>query len=166
MAVNKYSYDEAKKYSPTWVWLYHLACDSGYFSGTFQEWLDSLGNKGGMGNGRDGEDGKSAYELSGFPGTLQQWLDSLKGKSAYELSGFQGTEQEWLDSIQMSSDKTYEFPLTLGTSWVIGHGLQKYPSPTLMDSSGFEYECEVQHISNNVCVLRVTVPFSGKIIFN
>ena len=78
-------------------------------------------------NGKDGENGLSAYELAvqnGFAGTLTEWLKSLKGTdgingangsdgkngvdgkdglSAYEIAlknGFVGTESEWLDSLK------------------------------------------------------------------
>lgn len=104
---------------------YDTAVENG-FTGTRQEWLDSL----------QGADGKSAYDLAvengftgteqefkdqlttppkgayelavdnGFVGTEQEWLDSLKGRSAYEAAvdnGFVGTEQEWLDQLSSSS---------------------------------------------------------------
>ncbi len=78
-------------------------------------------------NGKDGENGLSAYELAiqnGFTGTLAEWLESLKGAdgkdgingingkngidgkdglSAYEIAfknGFVGTESEWLNSLK------------------------------------------------------------------
>ncbi len=75
-------------------------------------------------NGKDGENGLSAYELAiqnGFTGTLTEWLESLKGAdgingingkngidgkdglSAYEIAvknGFVGTEYEWLESLK------------------------------------------------------------------
>ena len=72
-------------------------------------------------NGKDGENGLSAYELAmhnGFTGTLTEWLESLKGTdgingtngadgknglSAYEIAvknGFVGTESEWLNSLK------------------------------------------------------------------
>ena len=79
-------------------------------------------SEGGNGiNGKDGENGLSAYELAvqnGFAGTLTEWLESLKGAdgingkngidgknglSAYEIAlknGFVGTESEWLDSLK------------------------------------------------------------------
>ncbi len=75
---------------------YELAVENG-FTGTVQEWLESLV-----------VEGKSAYELAaenGFEGTLDEWLESLRteGKSAYELAienGFEGTVEEWLESLQ------------------------------------------------------------------
>ena len=72
-------------------------------------------------NGKDGENGLSAYELAvqnGFTGTLTEWLNSLKGAdgingangkdgknglSAYEVAvqnGFIGIESEWLESLK------------------------------------------------------------------
>ena len=72
-------------------------------------------------NGKDGENGLSAFELAvqnGFTGTLTDWLESLKGTdgingtngkdgknglSAYEIAvknGFVGTKSEWLDSLK------------------------------------------------------------------
>ena len=80
-------------------------------------------------NGKDGENGLSAYELAiqnGFTGTLIEWLESLKGAdgingingkngvdgkdgfSAYEIvvkNGFVGTESEWLDSLKGENGK-------------------------------------------------------------
>ncbi|WP_301901289.1 leucine-rich repeat protein [Alistipes ihumii] len=58
---------------------YELAVEKGY-SGTEEEWLESLkGN-----NGTSGNDGKSAYELAvekGYRGTLDEWLEDLQGES-------------------------------------------------------------------------------------
>lgn len=77
--------------------------------------------------GRDGKNGKSAYEIAqvnGFQGTESEWLQSLKGengargekgdrgqegKSAYEVAidnGFRGTEKEWLESLAKSLSKS------------------------------------------------------------
>lgn len=75
------------------------------FTGTEQEWLDSLkGAKGDTGDqgiqgetglqgqqGNDGIDGESAYEVAvdnGFVGTEQEWLQSLKGEQG--IQGVQG----------------------------------------------------------------------------
>lgn len=71
--------------------------------------------------GKDGENGKSAYDIAkehGYTDTEENWLKSLHGRdgidgkpgqngvnglSAYEVAqknGFSGTEQEWLDSLK------------------------------------------------------------------
>lgn len=60
-------------------------------------------------DGKDGDDGKSAYQSAldnGFEGTEEEWLESLDGddgKSAYQTAvdnGFEGTEEEWLESLK------------------------------------------------------------------
>ncbi|WP_211227353.1 lipoprotein, partial [Mesoplasma seiffertii] len=59
--------------------------------------------------GKDGINGKSAYDLAidkGFKGSIYDWLKSLKGadgKSAYDLAvegGYQGTLGQWIDSLK------------------------------------------------------------------
>ena len=68
-------------------------------------------------SGKDGVNGKSAYELAvenGYEGTVQEWLASLvgadgkngangtNGKSAYEIAvehGYKGAEEEWIASL-------------------------------------------------------------------
>ena len=90
--------------------------------------IKKIVSEGGNGiNGKDGENGLSAYELAvqnGFTGTLTGWLESLKGadgingangadgkngvdgkdgSSAYEIAvknGFVGSESEWIDSLK------------------------------------------------------------------
>ena len=59
-------------------------------------------------DGKDGTNGKSAYDLAvenGFTGSVTEWLASLggrDGKSAYEIAvenGFRGSKKEWLLSL-------------------------------------------------------------------
>ena len=89
---------------------FELAQSSG-FTGTLEEWLESL--KGGP-KGDAGANGKSAYELAkdaGFSGNVNAWLASLKGnegKSSYDLaceSGFVGTVDQYLQSLHGADGK-------------------------------------------------------------
>lgn len=80
---------------------YQVAVGNG-FTGTEQEWLDSLkGEKGDRGEtGAQGEPGQDATG-SGEAGPAGQ--DGADGDSAYQVAvdeGFEGTKQEWLDSLQ------------------------------------------------------------------
>lgn len=62
--------------------------------------------------GKQGDEGKSAYEIAvgnGFSGTEAEWLESLRGRqgddgfSAYDVAvrnGFSGTEEEWLGTLK------------------------------------------------------------------
>lgn len=52
---------------------YELALTRGYFSGTFDEWMESL-------HGREGPSAFEHAQRSGFAGTEAQWLESLVGK--------------------------------------------------------------------------------------
>lgn len=91
---------QGRIYAPTYVSAYSIAVQNG-FTGTEQEWLESL-------KGEPGSDGKSAYELaveSGFEGSVEDWLASLKGKdgkSAYQIAvdhGYTGSEDEWISEV-------------------------------------------------------------------
>lgn len=122
---------------------YEIAISRG-FSGSEQQWLDSLqGPKGDIGSdGINGVDGLSAYQSAvqkGFVGTEEQWLQSLKGEkgekgdrgdpgangtnglSAYEIAvinGFIGSEEEWLQSLQgtagLNGASAYESAVAAG----------------------------------------------------
>ncbi len=81
---------------------YEIAVDGG-FTGTEEEWLQSLkGKQGAAGEqglqgeaGVDGVDGKSAYEIAvdgGFVGTEEEWILSLKGEQGE--AGEQGLQGE------------------------------------------------------------------------
>lgn len=76
---------------------------------SIQDTIDTLVTTG----GKQGEDGKSAYDIAkenGFQGSEIEWLESLKGyqgkdgKSAYDIAkefdGFQGTERQWIASLK------------------------------------------------------------------
>ena len=91
---------------------YEIAVANG-FTGTEQEWLDSLKGKDGEdATGETGANGASAYEIAvanGYTGTEAEWLNSLKGKdgaagaSAYDIAvanGYTGTQTEWLASLK------------------------------------------------------------------
>jgi len=90
----------------TAVTAYELAVEYG-FTGTEEEWLESLV-----------VEGDSAYDIAvedGFEGTEEEWLASLKGASAYDLAvenGYTGTEAEWLASLNGMS--AYEIAVVNG----------------------------------------------------
>ena len=93
---------------------YEIALKNGTTTAkTEEEWLATLA-------GKDGAEGKSAYELAcanGYTGTVDEWIASLKGekgdsgedgkdgrdgKSAYEVAlanGYSGTEAEWISEL-------------------------------------------------------------------
>jgi hypothetical protein len=61
-------------------------------------------------------------------------------------------------SSGFGSDKNYVHSQSLPAStWVIPHGLGKYPSPVVLDSSGREVHGAVTHDSVNQLTIRFTV---------
>lgn len=51
-------------------------------------------------------------------------------------------------------------------SWSITHGLGKYPSVTVVDSSGSEVEGDVTYLSNAQVLVSFSAPFSGVAYLN
>jgi hypothetical protein len=74
---------------------YQVAVQNG-FTGTEEEWLESLKGEAGL----PGGNGKSAYEIAvenGFQGTAQEWLESLKGPKG---DPGEVTELEVVDNLE------------------------------------------------------------------
>jgi len=73
--------------------------------GTVEDFIQSL-------QGKDGVDGKSAYEIwieEGHEGTVTDFLNSLVGKSAYEIwlsLGHEGSEEDFIASLKGETGKS------------------------------------------------------------
>lgn len=55
---------------------------------------------------------------------------------------------------------------TSASTWTITHGLNKYPSVTVVDSAGTKVECVVTYIDSNECELKFNAAFKGKAYLN
>lgn len=59
-------------------------------------------------------------------------------------------------------DKFYRHTqLTSGRVWEVQHNLEKYPSVSIKDFDGNEYEAEVNHYSENILTITFSAPFAG-----
>lgn len=66
-----------------------------------------------------------------------------------------------------SGDKHFQHvQSTPSATWSITHNLGKRPSVTVVDSGGNEWISAVEHVSDNVLVIRFTSPFSGNAYLN
>lgn len=66
-----------------------------------------------------------------------------------------------------SSDLHFEHDQsTPSSSWSINHSLSKFPSVTIVDTSGNEVEGDVQHTDNNNLTISFSASFSGKAYLN
>ena len=93
------------------------------YEGTFEEWVESLRGA----DGKDGEIGKSAYELAvecGYKGTLEEWLTTLVGAAGAQGEkgdkGDKGDIGNGIASIEKTSSDglvdTYTITFTDGTT--------------------------------------------------
>lgn len=72
---------------------------------------------------------------------------------------------EYVDVI--GSDKHFEFEETTpNTIWTLNHNLQKFPSVTIVSSSGDEVEGDINHVDDDNLVITFSAPFSGKAYLN
>lgn len=55
---------------------------------------------------------------------------------------------------------------TASNIWTINHNLNKYPSVTVVDSTGREIICDVKYTSNNTITLNFKSSFSGRAYLN
>ena len=87
------------------------------------------------------------------------WMIWNTEKRQYELSDIPITGG--------SGDKTFTFAqATASDTWVIHHGLNKYPSVTVVDSGDNVVLGAVEYIDLNNCICRFNAPFSGKAYLN
>jgi hypothetical protein len=67
-----------------------------------------------------------------------------------------------VDNVPLESDKSFRYrQINAYTVWNINHNLNKYPSITIKDEDGNEYEAEVKHENENNTTITFSKPFSG-----
>ena len=68
---------------------------------------------------------------------------------------------------ESGGDKSFTFRQAVAAErWEIRHGLAKFPSVTVVDSSGSEVMGDVQYIDENQVVVMFSAPFSGTAYLN
>lgn len=77
-------------------------------------------------------------------------------RSSISLSAFKG-------GVDLAFIYTQSTPSAV---WEITHGLTKKPSVTILDSSGYEIEADIQHISDNSVIITFSEPITGSVHFN
>jgi len=76
-----------------------------------------------------------------------------------------GTAHEYVEVKGV--DKHFEFDQpTAQSSWAITHNLQKFPSVTVLNTSGDEVVGCVNHIDDNTILIIFSAPFAGKAYLN
>ena len=65
-----------------------------------------------------------------------------------------------------SGDKNFVYDFTMEHTLNVNHGLQKYPTATVINSAGDKVESTVQYIDINNVIIQFTQPFSGRVTLN
>ena len=85
---------------------------------------------------------------------------------------FQNTKDYFISLLTYNpsaggGDKNYVFTQGFpSTTWMVNHPLDKYPSVSVVDSSGQEIICTVEYIDINTIKLTFNVAFSGQAFLN
>lgn len=92
------------------------------------------------------------------------------GLSAYEVwigQGNQGSIEFFLDSLraEKGGSLVYEVPIP-SELWTVPHNLSKYPSVTVVDSSGRVMYGTVTYLDQNSLSIAFSAGFSGKVYLN
>jgi hypothetical protein len=129
-------------------------------------------------------DSRVIIQKSGDPSKfgIYNWLSSTSSSkfpnvydiSLYHVFGNSSLENEsnYLISLLQydylsSTDKHYAFnQASPSASWTINHGLNKFPSVTVVDSAGTQVLGDVQHIDNDNLTITFVNQFSGKAYLN
>lgn len=139
----------------------------------YQLWLE-LGNAGteqDFVNSLVGEDGKSAYDIwleAGNSGTPEEFLQAIQGadgKSAYELwleSGNTGTLADFF--AYLANIGSYEQPFENAESVLVTHGLNRYPTVLILDSSNVACDAKVTYLGLNSLRVSIAPATSGRVI--
>ena len=88
---------------------------------------------------------------------------SLESESNYLISLMQYDYLSATDKHYAFTDHTQANPSAI---WTINHGLNKFPSVTVVDSAGTQVLGDVQHIDNDNLTITFVNQFSGKAYLN
>ena len=76
-------------------------------------------------------------------------------------------ESDW--TLKLDADQHFRYVHTQSapaTEWIVTHGLDGYPSVTVIDSAGTVVEGGVEYLSQNIVRLTFVGPFSGQAFFS
>ena len=105
---------------------------------------------------------EQAVEILEHPSTLQgpPGPQGEKGDT-----GEQGPQGEVGPAGEGDLNFTYD-QTTPSAEWTITHNLGKFPSVSVADSSGNQWQTEVEYVDQNTCIVRFSAAFSGKAYLN
>lgn len=85
----------------------------------------------------------------------QEGIDNSTAITPYTLKNVEISSETFTHEQGVSSD-----------IWVIEHNLNKYPSVTLVDSAGLQFQGSVKYINENSCIVYMNGATKGKAYLN
>ena len=85
----------------------------------------------------------------------------------FQVAGEGVIDVTLIDGVSVITSKTYTHEQGIASdSWVIEHNLNKYPSVTLVDSAGTQFQGRVEYINENKCIVYMNGETTGKAYLN
>lgn len=105
---------------------------------------------------------------TGFTLSENTSFDALfKIDSSLKVEGSELINVENIKGTAIITSKTYTHEQGIATDeWIINHGLNKYPSVTLVDSAGTQFQGRVEYIDENNCIVTMNGATKGKAYLN
>ena len=97
--------------------------------------------------------------------TLEQFGMLANDAADYTDQEIIEAKQEIRQEIQQELNYTHNQSVASAV-WSVTHDLGRYPSVTVVDSSGAEVKGDVQYTSANTLEIRFSAPFAGKAYCN
>ena len=104
---------------------------------------------------KSGYESLGVYTVAEFKGGI---LSNFEGKKYAFVGGL--TDDNFI-ALSRNDKNYHHIQLAPSRVWEVMHNLNKYPSVTITDIDGNEYESEVRHINTNNLLLTFSVAFAG-----
>jgi hypothetical protein len=107
--------------------------------------------------------------ISNLQGSVSMIEESITSLEVSKFDKPTGTPTQYLDGtgaprdfIPVIGDKNYKHTQAVPSmTWIINHNLNKFPSVTIVDTAGNEYEGEVNHTDTNNLTVNLSIETSG-----
>ena len=105
---------------------------------------------------------EQAVQILEHPSTLQ---GPVGPQGPQGEQGVQGPEGPVGPAGEGDLNFTFDQP-TPSDEWTITHNLGKFPSVSVTDSGGNQWQTAVEYVNENTCIVRFSAAFSGKAYLN
>lgn len=116
-------------------------------------------------NHRDYPDQHPISAITGLDSSLGQLNDDIIAENERAIAAEENL-QDQIDNIDVTDD-TYVYEQGIASdTWVINHNLNKFPSITLVDSAGTQFEAKKEYNDMNTVTVYLNGASTGKAYLN